>query len=413
MRSEFGSPAFWAAKLPDPDRLLLSPEGIDRLNNGIRNSFLSIADPLALDARSSAEIEAAITGCGGLPDEAWCRGEALSPEEREALRASLDLGKVRAFSGNCYGITVRRADLRALPTRRAIHEAATGYDEIDLLQHCALDPATPLAILHESRDGQWLFCIAPFYAGWLHRNDVALCDSPGTLGQALEHGRSLIVTASWHPLAVDGEEVLFQMGARIPCEGGAADAPALLLPRRGADGALQWRRIASAGSGNGLSPGFLPFTQANVLEQAFKMLDEPYAWGDSCGGRRGRDCSRLVQDIFKTMGVILPRNGGQQASCLSTVLEFPSGEDFPTRLARLQALGSPLCLLRMPGHILLHLGQEKGMSYAFHSLWSYGGDFANRTIVSPLDMGIGTESGPILLRMSRTVGWTDRLAGYI
>ncbi|MFZ4615026.1 MAG: SH3 domain-containing protein [Rectinemataceae bacterium] len=404
MRTEFGNPSFWAAKLPDPDMLLLSPDGIGRLNDGIRSSFLPIADPLALDSWSALEIAAAITGCGELPDEAWCRGELLLPEDREALGASLDLGKVSAFSGYCYGITVRRSDIRAFPTHTAIHEAATGYEDIDLLQHSALDPATPLAILHESRDGQWLFCIAPFYAGWLHRNDVALCDGSDTLVQALKPGRCLIVTASWYPLAVDGDEILFQMGARIPCEAQDGAAHALLLPRRSADGTLQWRRVELAGGGDALSPGFLPFSKAKVLEQAFRMLDEPYAWGDSSGGRPGRDCSRLVQDIFKTIGIFLPRNGSQQASCLKTILEFLDGEDFPTRLARLQSLGSPLCLLRMPGHILLNLGQENGMSYALHSLWSYGGVHANRTIVSPLDMGIGTTSGPILLRMSRAVG---------
>jgi hypothetical protein len=403
MGTEFGDPSFWAAKLSDPDRVLLPAEGIDRLNEGIRSSFLPLADPLALDAWSAQEIAAAIAGCGELPDEAWCRGELLLPEEREAFGISLDLGKVRAFSGNCCGITVRRSDIRAFPTRTAIHEAATGYEEIDLLQHSALDPATPLAILHESLDGQWLFCIAPFYAGWLQRNDVALCDRAGTLRQVLERGRSLIVTASWFQLAVDGEELLFQMGARIPCEGETGDPQTLLLPRRDADGALQWHRTVSPGGGKALSPDFLPFTQAKVLGQAFKMLGEPYAWGDSSGGRLGRDCSRLVQDIFKTMGVFLPRNGSQQASCLKTVLEFMDGEDFPTRLARLQSLGSPLCLLRMPGHILLHLGQEKGMSYALHALWSYGGEHANRTIVSPLDIGVGSTSGPLLSRMNRAV----------
>jgi hypothetical protein len=53
-----------------------------------------------------------------------------------------------------YGITLRRADLKLLPTSLAVHK---GNLEIDYNQYTALDPLTPLAVLHRSKDGRWFY----------------------------------------------------------------------------------------------------------------------------------------------------------------------------------------------------------------------------------------------------------------
>lgn len=45
---------------------------------------------------------------------------------------------------------------------------------IDQLQANSLDPATPVAILHASKDDQWLYVCSRDYSGWISANHVAL-----------------------------------------------------------------------------------------------------------------------------------------------------------------------------------------------------------------------------------------------
>jgi len=49
----------------------------------------------------------------------------------------------------------------------------------------------------------------------------------------------------------------------------------------------------------------LPFTRANLLRQAFRFLGERYGWGHDY---QGRDCSGFVSEVYRSMGVQLPRN---------------------------------------------------------------------------------------------------------
>jgi hypothetical protein len=47
-----------------------------------------------------------------------------------------------------------------------------------------------------------------------------------------------------------------------------------------------------------VSLDFLPYTQRNVITQAFKYLDMPYGWGDASGYL---DCSSFVRQVFSCL----------------------------------------------------------------------------------------------------------------
>ena len=78
--------------------------------------------------------------------------------------------------------------------------------------------------------------------------------------------------------------------------------------RRAADGFVFWRRAWIHGKAD-VSVGYLPYTRAHILRQAFKMLGENYGWG---GQREGRDCSSFIMDIYNVFGIRSPRNADQQ-----------------------------------------------------------------------------------------------------
>ena len=175
------------------------------------------------------------------------------------------------------------------------------------------------------------------------------------------------------------------------------------IPYREADGRLTFR--------NGYIPanddvhyGFLPYTQKNLAQQAFKMLYQPYGWGEMFGGR---DCSRFIMDLFNTFGILMPRNSILQAKMGISlgVLEGKTIEEKKKILDRAVPLAT---LLRMPGHVMLYLGKHSGVYYAIHSIWGIqkGGKSGpvykkiGKVAVTDLNLGKGGPNGSLLHRLT-------------
>jgi len=151
-------------------------------------------------------------------------------------------------------------------------------------------------------------------------------------------------------------------------------------------------------------PGFLPYTQENLARQAFKMLHQPYGWGEMFGAR---DCSRFIMDIFATFGILMPRNSKLQAR-----IGFSLGQVEGMTIKEKQGVldrAIPLATtLRLPGHIMLYLGKDKGNYYAIHNIWAIQrrGWFGpvlekiGRVVVSDLSLGRSASYESLLHRMT-------------
>ena len=57
--------------------------------------------------------------------------------------------------------------------------------------------------------------------------------------------------------------------------------------------------------------GYLDYNEQNLIKQGFKFLGERYGWGQDYNGR---DCTGFVGEIYKSFGLLMPRNSGQQGS---------------------------------------------------------------------------------------------------
>ncbi len=98
-----------------------------------------------------------------------------------------------------------------------------------------------------------------------------------------------------------------------------------------------------------------------------KLLGERYGWGGMFGKR---DCSQFVMDIYRTMGIIIPRDASmQEEGAAGKYIKFIGTiKDRENILNRLKA-GDPVY---MKGHAVIYLGRVRNNYYVIHSGAGYG-----------------------------------------
>jgi hypothetical protein len=271
-----------------------------------------------------------------------------------------------------WGVTVRRTSIRSFPTTQE-SLTAPDPDGFDLFQETEADIWTPLVILHRSRNGQWAFVQIYHYNGWMKLKDVAIADNKEALFGFLNQPEFLVATGSWVESQITENglpKIRFMMGTRIPLVPRERIPRELFrhnpqgnyvvwVPARDAKGLFR-PVMAYISTQADVHPGYLPYTRRNLLKQVFKMLGERYSWG---GTFEGRDCSRLLVDTYRTVGIMLPRNASEQMKVGLDRFENNVGRCFD----RLQ----PGAGLYMPGHAMLFIGNHDGKSYMIHSTAAY------------------------------------------
>jgi hypothetical protein len=308
-----------------------------------------------------------------------------------------------------YGLIVRRTDIRVFPTYELSLESPDS-SEFDRFQHSMISPGSLVSIFHRSRDRRWLYLQAPFIRGWVPAEAVGIASEKRTAVQYEEAKERLVITGSLVTLFQDPslrhEAFVAQMGTSFPLtHSDATGEPsyAVRIPCRGKDGQLTIQD-GYVSKEEDVHPGFLPFTQEQVAKQAFKMLRQPYGWGEMSGGR---DCSRFIMDIFAAFGILMPRNSMLQAQ-IGTDMGHADGKTIREK-ERILDQAIPLATtLRLPGHIMLYLGKHKGRYYAIHSIWGFqqnsrSGIVLERVrgvVVSDLSLGETGLSGSLLERIT-------------
>ena len=133
-----------------------------------------------------------------------------------------------------------------------------------------------------------------------------------------------------------------------------------------------------------VSADFLPCTENNFINQGFKFWGDVYGWG---GLDNSVDCSAFVQDIYRSMGINIPRDADMQEGCMPIFSVFndvthAERED----IARRAPVGA---LLFKPGHVMMKLGNDDNNTpIIIHAASSYfsGGQkiYVRKVMVSDL-----------------------------
>jgi len=375
------TPQFWIDRLAQPDVPVMDRAAIAAQNAKLLQIDPSMHDLRALPATlTRTQVAGWIEGLSERPDRPLfdVDGKPVPVSTLDALMDDLALDAIPATQPTRYGLVVRRAALRTFPTTLRVF-SEKGDTDIDRFQETAEFPGTPVVIAHASADGRWLFVVSPRYAAWTEKDNVAEGSAAEVFGYA-DKAPYRVVTGAVVRTVFTREvpavsQLQLDMGTRVPL---VTDLPpdqpvngqtpyaahVIELPLRQADGTLAFTP-ALLQKNTDTAADYLPLTRANIIRQAFKFLGERYGWGHSYDGR---DCSGFVSDVYRSMGVQMPRNTSRQA--ISPALAHRAFTDRDSHEERLKAAHALQVgdLVYIPGHVMMVIGHLHGQPYVIHDV---------------------------------------------
>lgn len=412
-------PLFWIKKIKNPDRPLLTPVEIEKMNeeNLKRQDLLlcrvedmkeewsrdEIASFLKEDWKDYGKKDQVRYGKQKilLGDSFWNR-----------LKENIQQDSLKEKHRLLFGFTLKRTDIRIFPTEETSMRTPAA-DSFDSFQLSAIAPGILVGIYYLSRDQLWAYVQTSFIRGWIQTKDLVLAHDRS---EALAEERNkipLVTTGNF--VKVFGDSLFrqdvysAQMGTtfqilHLPDQSKTIKPYYMVrLPSREPDGRLTFRHGYIPAHAD-VHYGFLQYTQKNLAQQAFKMLHQPYGWGEMSGGR---DCSRFTMDLFNVFGILIPRNSYHQAK-MGISLGSLEGKTVEEKKKFLDQAVPLATLLRMPGHIMLYLGKHNGIHYAIHSISGIqkkgksGPAYQKigKVVVTDLNLGEDGPNGSLLHRLT-------------
>ncbi len=361
------TPEYWTSRAVDGDELLLNYNQIENLN-----SFMLERDNYAADLANYPETISA----ANLKKRIEQLTNDVNLEGSWAVRANRNLNALNGDIAVTYAVTTERVNVRLLP------QGLTG-DRYDSIQGTALDPAEAVAVLWQSKDGKFSFVQAKNYFGWIEKKSLAFTDRETWLTY-VQPENFVVVINNKKFVNVNGKVIRFQMGAKIPLansdfENNSWTARLPIIENN------QLKEVSAKILDDGnVSADFLPATTNNFITQSFKFLGDVYGWG---GLDNSVDCSSFVQNVYRSMGINIPRDADRQEGCMPIFAVF-NNVSFSERLDIIYRAPTGALLFK-PGHVMMKLGNDdNGTPIIIHAASSYysGGEkiYVRKVLVSDL-----------------------------
>lgn len=327
---EYASVDCWLKDKADADKVIMTPDKIRQYNRSIEDT----------------------DGCG-----------------------IVDITKVSS-EHQSYGIITAQTDVRSEPVD------GNGTIQMDMLQESTMKIGEGVIILHSNSYGDWLYVQGHNYAGWVKQSNVAGCTRK-ELSDYVTSSEFILVTAP-ADVRCSGEQLHFEMGCRLMSKTDkTGKVIAALRPVRDKEGKIGYKEMPLYNIE--YHRGYLPYTNRYVLDQAMKLLNIPYGWGNA---DNLLDCSGTVVSVYDCFGISIPRNTSAMAKCPHTKTDV-SGMAFSEKKELLKNI-MPGSLIITKGHVMLFLGVKCGEPYVLHNFTAYKNEsgniqHVNQCTITPLD----------------------------
>lgn len=372
------SPDYWVGRLTTA-ATRMTPAEVHRFNTRAFASDANMHDlgklPDTLSSEQLLSFINRVSRPASSPRYHARDGVLVSDRDYRRWLAMANLNAINPENPVRWGLAVQRASMRSYPTTDRILKAPADK-HLDRFQETAVFPGERLAILHTSADGEWFFVLNYHYGAWLPRTAVALGSRADIDTWSASEPRLVVtgdrVHTNFNPLDPRSSEVPLEMGVSLPLvdpettgfdvNGQNPYASYIVsLPLRTETGNLEFG-LALIARSRDVSYGYLDYRPDLLVQQAFKFLGERYGWGHDYNAR---DCTGFIGEVYKSFGVLMPRNTGQQADGrYAPTLRFdaPDVAGVTAALQKLQA-GD---LIYLPGHVVMYLGRIDGEPYVIH-----------------------------------------------
>ncbi|AFK87660.1 MULTISPECIES: SH3 domain-containing protein [Thermoanaerobacterium] len=411
---------YWIEKISDADCLIMTQDDIMKFNREIVEKCDSVYDLRSYrDSLTYDELLSMIKEYK-LPEKEmyFKNGEEVKRDFYHHITDNLNITEIKEVNPVRYGITIRKTYLRSFPTDIAVY-SRKGDIEFDRFQETSCQAIEPVLVLHESKDGRWYFIQMYNYRGWAKAADIAIAKDKEEVFGYVDTDDFIVVTGNhvktqYNPYDRDVSEIQFDMGTKIPLE---KDIPNFVanqstygnyvvkLPSRDDNGNLVFKD-GLISIKEDVHWGYVPYTRANVLNQAFKLIGDRYGWGDSFDGR---DCSSFIMYVYKTFGFKLPRNADEQERCPGRVHRFFDGMSLIGRIEAFKGI-KPGAALYMPGHAMMYVGMDDEVPYIVHDFAGYGAKNGEEYEFIPVNEVMVTSS---LLPTSNGIPFIERITSAI
>ncbi len=374
---------YWVRDNKNADEILATSEEIDHLNKLYleckdcnMNDLAAAEGTFDGESANLARWKAALSDLSRYLDGKHYDAfeDVISGKYVMEILNNLDDSESDSQEGIRYGIVVHRSNVRAYPTELIIADDP-GDNDFDNVQSSGVRVGEPVTIQGTSTDGKYYYCYTSCVSGWIPSADVAVCADKEEWMSAwnFPDDKVMVVTDSkisleesntnpeFSGLTLTMGTVLekiepYEYGKMIANRSSYYNYP-VWIPIRDEDG-MYVKKKALVSVHNGISDGYLPLTNANIVRQAYKKLGDTYGWG---GMLSSVDCSMYVRDVYKCFGLELPRNTTWQSAMPVEKYDLSIADDDDKK--ELFDKLSPGTILFFKGHEMLYLGNADGKYY--------------------------------------------------
>jgi hypothetical protein len=291
-------------------------------------------------------------------------------------------------------ITLKRMDIRALPTDKPLYKDPSlpgeGYP-FDLLQNSSVNYNEPIFVSHRTTDGAWSYIFTNNASGWVPSDGITLIDDSTAL--SIQKSEKVFIIEDNIALtdSVKGFVAYSRIGMVLPLD--RVEGEYYYVKTVDSNSSIKVLSIPKHSAHIGVSR----LNKNDMIAIGTEMLKNTYGWGGMYGER---DCSSMIRDMMTPFGIWLPRNSSSQSK-KGEVISFLGLSD-DEKLSLIQEKGIPFeTIIYLKGHVLLYVGSYQENVMVMHNIWGIrtldkagnkGRHIIGKAVISTLELGADLEN---------------------